>query len=92
MRAASVTACSSSAARRTRMVFFTTGSNIAAWSVASCSTPRQTPGRRSRAGMSVAITRIGWREAQASPTAPSVLAAPGPVVVSATPRRPPARA
>ena len=28
--------------------------------------------------MSVAITRIGWREAQASPTAPSVLAAPGP--------------
>ena len=28
--------------------------------------------------MSVAITRIGEREAQASPTAPSVFAAPGP--------------
>ena len=28
--------------------------------------------------MSVAITRIGWREAHASPTAPRVLAAPGP--------------
>ena len=43
-------------------------------------------------GMSVAITRIGWRDAQASPTAARVLAAPGPVVVSATPRRPLARA
>src|SRR5690349_3598936 len=42
--------------------------------------------------MSVAITRIGERDAHASPTAPSVLAAPGPVVVSATPRRPVARA
>ena len=38
--------------------------------------------------MSVAITRIGDREAQASPTAPSVLAAPGPVVVIATPSLP----
>jgi hypothetical protein len=42
--------------------------------------------------MSVAMTRIGEREAQASPTAPSVFAAPGPVVVSATPSRPVARA
>ena len=42
--------------------------------------------------MSVAITRIGCRDAHASPTAASVLAAPGPVVVSATPSRPLARA
>ena len=42
--------------------------------------------------MSVAITRIGERDAHASPTAPSVFAAPGPVVVSATPSRPVARA
>jgi hypothetical protein len=41
--------------------------------------------------MSVATTRIGEREAHASPTAPSVLAAPGPVVVSATPSFPGAR-
>ena len=38
-----------------------------------------------RVGMSVAITTTGWREAHASPTAASVFAAPGPVVVSATP-------
>ena len=50
------------------------------------------PARRSVVGMSVAITRIGDREAHASPTAPSVFAAPGPVVVSATPSRPVARA
>ena len=58
----------------------------------SCSTPRYTSGRRSVLGMSVAMTRIGEREAHASPTAPSVLAAPGPVVVIATPSLPVARA
>ena len=42
--------------------------------------------------MSVAITSTGDRAAHASPTAPSVFAAPGPVVVSATPSRPDARA
>ena len=42
--------------------------------------------------MSVAITRTGCREAHASPTAASVLAAPGPVVVSATPILPVVRA
>ena len=42
--------------------------------------------------MSVAITRIGCRDAHASPTAASVLAAPGPVVVSATPTLPVVRA
>ena len=41
---------------------------------------------------SVAITSSGERDAHASPTAPSVLAAPGPVVVSATPSLPVARA
>ena len=76
----------------TRYASLTTGANIAAWSVASCRTPRQTPGRRALVGMSVAITSTGWREAHASPTAASVLAAPGPVVVSATPSRPLARA
>ena len=50
------------------------------------------PGRRSVLGMSVAMTRIGVREAHASPTAPSVFAAPGPVVVMATPSLPVARA
>ena len=42
-------------------------------------------------GMSVARTTIGDLPAHASPTAPRVLAAPGPVVVSATPHRPVAR-
>ncbi len=42
--------------------------------------------------MSVAITRIGERLAHASPTAPSVFAAPGPVVTMATPSLPVARA
>ena len=74
------------------MASFTTGVNIAAWSVASCRVPRHTPWRRAVEGMSVAITTIGCRDAHASPTAASVLAAPGPVVVSATPSRPLARA
>ena len=69
-----------------------TGANMSACPLVSCSTPRYTPGRRSVVGMSVAITRIGEREAHASPTAPSVFAAPGPVVVSATPSLPLARA
>jgi hypothetical protein len=42
--------------------------------------------------MSVATTSTGERLAHASPVAPSVFAAPGPVVTSATPRRPLARA
>ena len=46
----------------------------------------------SAVGTSVAITTIGEREAHASPVAPSVLAAPGPVVTSATPTSPVARA
>ncbi len=88
-----------SAARRgrssavvTTKVPLVTGANIAAWSVVSCRIPRYVSGLRSAAGMSVAITRIGDRDAHASPTAPSVLAAPGPVVTSATPSRPVARA
>ena len=51
---------------------------MSACPLVSCSTPRYTPGRRSVVGMSVAITRIGDRDAHASPTAPSVFAAPGP--------------
>jgi hypothetical protein len=66
--------------------------NMAAWSVASWRTPRQTPWRRAVEGMSVATTTTGCRDAHASPTAASVLAAPGPVVVSATPTSPLARA
>jgi len=46
------------------------------------------PGRRRPAGMSVAITSTGEPEASASPVAASVLAAPGPVVTSATGRSP----
>src|SRR4051794_36737555 len=65
---------------------------IPGWSVHSCSTPRWTPRIRSVVGMSVATTRTGERLAHASPHAPSVLAAPGPVVTSATPTRPVARA
>ncbi len=42
--------------------------------------------------MSVAMTSTGEPEAIASPVAPSVLAAPGPVVTTATPSRPVARA
>jgi hypothetical protein len=92
VRAARVTAGPISSAECARIASFTTGMNIAAWSVASCRTPRHTPGRRAVEGMSVAITMIGWRDAHASPTAASVFAAPGPVVVSATPSRPLARA
>ncbi len=64
---------------------FVTGANSAAWSVHSCRTPRYMPGRRSVVAMSDAITTTGECDAHASPTAPSVFAAPGPVVVSATP-------
>ncbi len=42
--------------------------------------------------MSVAITSTGDPDAIASPVAPNVLAAPGPVVTTATPSRPVARA
>ena len=73
-------------------VAFVTGANIAGWSVHSCRTPRCTPRIRSVVGMSVATTSTGERLAHASPVAPSVFAAPGPVVTSATPRRPLARA
>ena len=38
------------------------------------------------------MTTTGDRDAHASPVAPSVFAAPGPVVTSATPTRPVARA
>ena len=44
------------------------------------------------AGMSVAMTSTGEPDAIASPVAPRVLAAPGPVVTTATPSRPVARA
>ena len=40
----------------------------------------------------MAITTTGDPDAQASPVAPSVFAAPGPVVTMATPGRPLARA
>ena len=42
--------------------------------------------------MSVAMTSSGVWQDDASPTAVTTLAAPGPVVVIATPRRPVARA
>ena len=86
--AAAGATCSAVSPRCTDLV---TGANIAPWSVVSCSTPRYVAGRRRVDGMSVAITSTGDRAAHASPTAPSVLAAPGPVVVMATPSRPVAR-
>ncbi len=79
-------------ASATSIVDFVTATNIAAWAMLSCSTPRYTPGRRCVVGMSVAITTTGECDAHASPTAPMVFAAPGPVVVSATPSPPVARA
>jgi hypothetical protein len=69
-----------------------TGAKSARWSDASCSAPPTTPGRLSDVGMSVAMTTTGECDAHASPVAPSVLAAPGPVVTSATPTSPVARA
>ena len=81
-----------SSARSTRSASLVTGRNRPAWSGTSCSIPRCTPSRRRPAGTSVAITTMGERDAHASPTAPSVLAAPGPVVTSATPTAPVARA
>ena len=50
VRAARATAGPISSAEWTRIASFTTGMNIAAWSVASWSTPRHTPGRRARRG------------------------------------------
>ena len=69
-----------------------TGANIAAWSAHSCSELRVTPSRRRGLGTSVAMTTTRERLAHASPVAPSVFAAPGPVVTSATPGSPVARA
>ena len=93
---AEATACNAASATpsadRPRCTDFTTGANMSDWPEVSCRMPRYWPGRRRLDGMSVAITSTGERDAQASPTAPSVFAAPGPVVVSATPRRPVARA
>ncbi len=91
-RIAAAAAGATAGADSARWVALTTGANIAAWPSVSCRMPRYSPGRRSPEGMSVAMTRIGEREAQASPTAASVFAAPGPVVVNATPSRPVARA
>ena len=91
-RTASRAAAAAKSAVKPRCTDFTTGANIADWPSVSCRTPRYSPRRRSVDGMSVAITRIGERDAHASPTAPSVFAAPGPVVVSATPSLPVARA
>jgi hypothetical protein len=82
----------SAAGASSRSVAFVTGANIARWSAASCNAPPTTPGRLSEVGMSVAMTTTGEREAHASPVAPSVFAAPGPVVTSATPTSPVARA
>ena len=78
--------------RRRHVRRLVTGANIAAWSVRLVQHAAVDAGAAQRGGMSVAITRTGDREAHASPTAPSALAAPGPVVVSATPSRPVARA
>jgi hypothetical protein len=89
---AATAADATSSGARPRCSDLTTGANISDWPSVSCRMPRYSPARRSVDGMSVAMTRIGEREAQASPTAPSVFAAPGPVVVSATPSRPVARA
>ena len=87
-RAVSIASCTSGHANWA----FVTGLNIPAWSVHSCRTPRCWPGRRSVVGMSVATTSTGEPLAQASPVAASVFAAPGPVVTSATPSCPVARA
>ena len=54
--------------------------------------PLTGPGRRSDVGMSVAMSTTGERDAYASPIAPTAFAAPGPVVTSATPTPPLARA
>jgi hypothetical protein len=89
---ASATADAISPGSVKRCVAFVTGANRARWSEASCSAPPTTSRRLSDVGMSVAITTTGEREAHASPVAPRVLAAPGPVVTSATPTSPVARA
>ena len=81
-----------SSALATRRAAFVTGPNIAVWSRVSCSVPRYTPSRRSAVETSVAITSTGEPAAIASPVPPRVFAAPGPVVTSATPSRPVARA
>src|SRR6185295_10643824 len=50
--------------------------------------PRSLPARRSACGISDATSSTGERAAAASPNAASALAAPGPVVSTAAPRRP----
>jgi hypothetical protein len=87
-----VASAASSSAWRACRHSFVTGMNIARWSAHSCSAPRTIPGRRSVVGTSVAMTTTGERDAHASPVAPNVLAAPGPVVTRATPTLPLARA
>jgi hypothetical protein len=58
-----------------------------------CSSPSSSPDVRRRAsGVSLEISSTGENDAHASPKAASALAKPGPVVVSATPRPPVARA
>ena len=84
----------SSPASRASSTAFVTGRAMPAWSTPACSDMRSgAPGGERRVeGTSLATTTTGDRDAQASPSAPRVFAAPGPVVTSATPVRPLARA
>lgn len=65
--------------------------NIAAWSGDSCRL-RARPAARVRLATSLATRRTGDRAIAASPKAATQLAAPGPVVTSATPSLPVLRA
>jgi hypothetical protein len=65
---------------------------MAAWSRDSCSTPLTRPARRSACGISDATSSTGDPTDAASPNAASALAAPGPVVTTAAPSVPVARA
>ena len=88
----SATAVSASSAEVTVRAGRSSAANGAAWSPISWRIPRGPSGERSAVDTSLEMRRTGTPLTAASPKAASALIAPGPVVVSATPRCPVARA
>ena len=88
----SATAVRASSAEVTVRAGRSSAANGAAWSPISWRIPRGPSGERRAVDTSLEMRRTGAPLTAASPKAARALIAPGPVVVSATPRRPVARA
>ena len=88
----SATAASASAADVTVRAGRSRAAKGAAWSPISWRIPRGPSGERKAVDTSLEMRRTGTPLTAASPKAARALIAPGPVVVSATPSRPVARA